>query len=349
MATDDGNWLVVRLSSYDLSIGNDLRNHLHKQKMSFQPNGDCVVEYKEGFYLRCGNRDFGCYSSKGSVRPVQIYRKLNTPVVYDELTLSEQGGNTALLSDKRDARVRTLIIDRTFSADGGYYTMCIPVALNQDDIQTAFGGAAFYAFESATAEDDKANDDDDDKADKNVVFRFNRVYSTEAGKPYILKLNEANGEDIIAPRLHKKIVYTDVGITVEKSTDNGKYSFVGAFDPTMLPANGSVRFVGSSGLRLVTPNKQGELLGMRCYFRLPSATPSVGFEASSPGVNYSIVLDDTPSNSNGSQTTAIHHADKPVSSSHGTIYNLCGQRMNIGIDMLPRGIYIVDGKKIVKD
>ena len=316
------------------------RNHVNTATLDFDETGNCDILFRKGNYKHyikytpTGER-FGSYPTALSVKRVQIFRRLRNSSIVDELTLRDSGGNRQLLADGMDMRVRTAIIDRTFAADGGYYTLCLPISLSSADLENAFGGASFYGFTSV------------ENAGDNVVrFRFSRVSHTEAGVPYLMcPLSGTSSVDIIAPRVSDKMILATEPATISHSLDGWRYSFVGTFDPVLLPAEGSIRFLGGNGLRLVTPNCDGNLPGLRAYFQLPDASPSTAFDADNEGVSYVVAIDDALS---GDATGIIRPQDNAARRATTTIYNMCGQRMATPLEHLPKGIYVVDGRKTIR-
>ena len=117
---------------------------------------------------------------------VQVYRRYVAPVVVENLTLGETEGNADLVSYYQDAYVHNITIDRTFRADGGYYTLCLPFALTEDDMRTAFPGMQFKQLKDI-------EEVDEDK----VVYHFLSVKSTVAGEPYLVRILPGVTNDIV--------------------------------------------------------------------------------------------------------------------------------------------------------
>lgn len=340
LKTADGEWLVVRdtRSSEYLDITGDLKNRLNVVNMTFTSAGDCLLAFGKHYLKYNGEGKFGSYPNKDSVLPVQICRKLKSSVVFESVELSERGENSSILNNACDARVRALTVGRTFCRDGGFYTLCLPVALNEADILNSFGGATFYEFASVAVTDDNG-----------IVFHFVRVVGTKAGVPYLMRLDDNSGDDVVSPLLHNKILLAQMPVSVNHIVGGRLYSFVGSFNPVSLEENGSFRFLSNDGLQLVTPNGNGQLGGMRGYFKLPAVMPSVSFDTEKAVANCAIELDELLENKLDSGTTGVESvglSEKAVMQED--IYNLLGQRQLGGFEGLPKGIYIVGGRKVVK-
>lgn len=178
------------------------------------------------------------------------------------------------------------------------------------------------------------------------TLHFEPVDHTSAGEPYLMKPLAQDDAGIIAPVLSEKIITTDTPQTITKTHTDVSVSFIGTFDPVLLPAKGIIRFVGSSGLRLVTPNAEGCLKGLRAYFKLEDAMLSTNFEAEAAKLSAILVLDDI----NGGDTTgalSIESAPASNTKSADAIYNMVGQRLAVDSRSLPKGLYVVGGKKMV--
>lgn len=190
---------------------------------------------------------------------VQIYRRLVNAVVVESLTFGESGGNADIASYYQDAYVHNVTIDRTFRADGGCYTLCLPFGLTESDIRTAFPGMQFKQLQDVEEVDDE-----------NVVYHFLSVKSTVAGEPYLVQFLNGVTKDVVKPVVKNKFILAAKPATLTGKLSLGSFKFVGTYDPVLLPADGHYRFVGADGKQLVTPNAEGNLKGLRAYFFMPS-------------------------------------------------------------------------------
>ena len=336
LARGDGKYLVVLdSSSENLYFGADDNRNISVASFSFGDSGDCLMDFRKHYvkFTKSGGGRFGSYSSPKSVLPIQLYRKLKNPTVYDVLTLHESGGNAQVLSEAMDARAKTVVIDRRFVGDGGFYTICLPVELTENDLLASFPGAAFYCFSSVAAD-----------GDASIVFHFKKVSRVAAGEPCIMRL--ADGSEIETPRLYNKIVMAEEPGSVSVQLGGWRYSFIGTFDPVMLDATGAIRFLGSSGKCLVTPNKEGYLSGLRCYFSIPDPSKATGMSVPASGQQYVVALDDT--GDGGMQTSAGAMRKQDTVPSQNIIYNIGGERINNVAGQLPHGLYIIGGRKVVR-
>ena len=192
--------------------------------------------------------------------------------------------------------------------DSGYNTICLPFQI--DNVGEIFGQEAqAYKFFSFT----------------NNELNFVKVDTLAAGMPYIIILPEAISEDIIL---------TDITID-EESTQAGainKYgtNFCGTYAPIFagsletaiygLDVEGSIIMLEGESLTDTAPIL---VKGFRAFFELPTE------EA------VTICLYDDPTGIKTIFSSTLKDEN---------IYNLAGQRIN----KMQKGIYIVNGKKILK-
>ena len=138
-----------------------------------------------------------------------------------------------------------------------------------------------------------------------------------AGEPYLVKPTA----DVVNPTFN--------GVTVTAATDvvkgEGSYKFSSHLYNTALATDGSVAYVSTtdSSIKKLT---SGSIKGLRAIFQIPASA-----SAKALTVDF------------GEGTTGILNVDKEGNIYEGQIYNLSGQRVN----MTQKGIYIVNGKKVV--
>lgn len=143
----------------------------------------------------------------------------------------------------------------------------------------------------------------------------------EAGVPYIIKW------DIKDPTFESVTLKATKAKTI-KSND-GQFNFVAIYEPTALALNKTERYLAKDGNLYYpssTDNKANLLKGLRAFYRVPATTGAkiAFFEAT--GINSPEIL---------TAPTSLK------------VYNLKGQHMGNSINNLPRGIYIVNGRKLI--
>ena len=204
-------------------------------------------------------------------------------------------------------------LKRTFSANS-WNSLCVPFAISDDEVKTQFGNDAKVAeFTGATA----------------TTLEFSTCTGIEAGKPYL--------------------VYIPKGATQpEYFTFKGVSHFAGT--PTDVvqhgPANEKTTFHGY--FYKSTAPKGSYVLRKNLVYHLVSHMAIKGFRA--------VLIDGTNATRVFTQwsldgtTTGIGNIDANVIQRYN-VYNTNGQMVRhaaTSLDDLPHGVYIVNGKKVIK-
>lgn len=309
-------WASSRVS-YELSFSSDKpKAKSNMAEVMVNADGNAIIEFgvKTYKYLKYNPKGkFGCYMYDDSQEHIQIYRRVRRMA---SLTLSEDADNTPALKEASGCLVESVCLERTFVADGGFYSLCLPFSLNSDDLSRSLPGVAVMRLARALSKE----------ADK-VEFSFSRVREIIAGEPYIIKVE---GGDIIDPVFLNCEIEAAESKVVTVSVNDDSYDFKGTFSPKTLPANGITRFISSDGTRLVTPNGEGSLKAMRAYFVLPDVKFSTGLAGSAAQKVYSVSVE----TSIDAPTVTVKPTD---------VYDLSGRKTSLR----SKGIIIVDGKKIL--
>ena len=155
-----------------------------------------------------------------------------------------------------------------------------------------------------------------DSAVDNVI-NFKTATTIEAGKPYLVK----PAENVVNPTFNGVVVENIEGETVGE----GAYKFAAQIYNKSLPTDGTIAYLSTDGK--VKKLTSGGIKGLRAYFIIPASGASARIA----------FLDDDE------QTTGINEMkSQPVED--GNIYDLNGRR----VQTMKKGIYVVNGKKIVK-
>lgn len=203
-------------------------------------------------------------------------------------------------------------LTRTFSA-GSWNSLCVPFAISEAEVKTQFGNAAKVAeFTRATA----------------TTLEFSTCTGIEAGKPYL--------------------VYIPGGATQTEFTFKGVSHFAGT--PTDVVQHGSANekttFHGYF-YKSIAP-KGSYVLRKNLVYHLVSDMAIKGFRA--------VLIDGTNATRVFTQwsldgtTTGIGNIDATVIQRFN-VYNTNGQMVRhaaTSLDDLPHGVYIVNGKKVIK-
>ena len=144
----------------------------------------------------------------------------------------------------------------------------------------------------------------------------------EAGVPYLV-MPKTN--DIKNPTFKN----VTISVTTPKKAGNDEYKFVGTYSPK--PINdqefGTIWGVTAKG-KLAKINEGTTMKGLRAYFVFPTTTAAakLNFDGETTGIN-SIETEATV---------------------NGKVYNLNGQYVGNSLNGLKKGIYVVNGKKVIK-
>lgn len=144
----------------------------------------------------------------------------------------------------------------------------------------------------------------------------------EAGVPYLVMPTTGN---IVNPTF-KSVTITEISA---KEVGNDEYKFVGTYSPkTIAEADfGKIWGVTAEG-KLAKINAGTTMKGLRAYFVFPTsaAAAKLNFDGETTGIN------------NIETNAAVN----------GKVYNLNGQYVGNSLNGLKKGIYVVNGKKVIK-
>lgn len=256
---------------------------------------------------------------------VYIYKSI-TP----SLTLETSKSLSETVKDKdiTGKVIPSIKIDRPFVADGGWYTICLPFSLTEDDIKKQFKGAVFQCFNGV------------EQQDKTINLKFKKVTTTEAGKPYLIKpIKDITAADLTF--INKQIERTtpvDVSYMLE-SDANKTFTFKGVFSPFTADseelADKNIKFLsGEKGLDLVSPNGTGTMKCYRAYFVFPGKKGIVETEAKI---------------TNHDEATTVQPVKRQDAETGHVVFSISGQKVAKvkNASQLPKGVYIINKKRIM--
>lgn len=255
---------------------------------------------------------------------VYIYKSI-TPF----LTLETSKSLSETVKDKDiTGKVPSIKIDRSFIADGGWYTICLPFSLTEDDIKKQFKGAEFQGFDGV------------EQQDKTINLKFIKVTTTEAGKPYLIKpIKDITAADLtFINKLIEQTTPVDVSYMLE-SDANKTFTFKGVFSPFTANseelADKNIKFLsGVKGLDLVSPNGTGTMKCYRAYFVFPGKKGIVETEAKI---------------TNHDEATAVQPVKRQKAETEHVVFSISGQKVGKvkNASQLPKGVYIINKKRIM--
>lgn len=155
----------------------------------------------------------------------------------------------------------------------------------------------------------------------NVINLVNAT-KIEAGVPYLVMPTTG---DIVNPTF-KSVTITEISA---KEAGNTDYKFVGTYSPKTITVDefGKIWGVTAEG-KLAKINANTTMKGLRAYFVFPTTTAAakLNFDGETTGIN------------NIETNAAVN----------GKVYNLNGQYVGNSLNGLKKGIYVVNGKKVIK-
>ena len=159
------------------------------------------------------------------------------------------------------------------------------------------------------------------QVEDNTLIFDDKQTQIEAGKPYLIKWNIENP--------------TFKGITLKATTpetvtsNDGQYSFVAVYSPKTLAVDKTERYLStdeSLNYPVSADNKANLLKGLHAYYRVPAtATVKISFSSTPNAITRPYML-----------------TNKAMK-----VYNLNGQYVGSTLSNLPKGVYIVNGHKLI--
>lgn len=159
------------------------------------------------------------------------------------------------------------------------------------------------------------------QVENNTMIFDDKQSQIEAGKPYLIKWNIENP--------------TFEGITLKATTpetvtsNDGQYSFVAVYSPQNLALDKTERYLStdeSLNYPVSADNKAKLLKGLHAYYRVPAtATVKISFSSTPNAITRPYML-----------------TNKAMK-----VYNLNGQYVGSTLSNLPKGVYIVNGHKLI--
>lgn len=256
---------------------------------------------------------------------VYIYKSITPSLI---LETSKSLSETVKDKDITGKVIPSIKIDRLFVADGGWYTICLPFSLTEDDIKKQFKGAVFQDFNGV------------EQQDKTINLKFKKVSTTEAGKPYLIKpIKDITAADLTF--INKQIEQTTpVDVSYMLGFDANKtFTFKGVFSPFTADskelADKNIKFLsGVKGLDLVSPNGSGTMKCYRAYFVFPGKKGIVETEAKI---------------TNHDEATAVQPVKRQEAETEHVFFSISGQKVGKvkNESQLPKGVYIINKKRIM--
>ena len=239
----------------------------------------------------------------------------------DEVMVKEIAAADVTLDEDKDnvveaAENANVTLKRTLYADGGWNTLCLPFTLTDAQTKAAFGDdvelRTLASFDGKT-------------------LTFAKATGITAGVPCLIKVS----------KVAENNTYTFTGVSVKAiKADADKYdmdeslTFVGIYAPmdvaTEFEKDGNALFLGAAN-KFYKAKAGTTMKAFRAFFLVPASTDTQALRA---------VIDGT--------TTGIDDLNIDTVKADGRVYNLNGQCVGYSLEGLKAGIYIQNGKKVIK-
>ena len=230
---------------------------------------------------------------------------------------------------------------RTLYKDGNWNTLCLPFNVTADQIAKSthpLNGAIIKELDIEAPNETNKYTHITGVDGQTLFLNFKNTTEIEAGKPYLVKWT-TTGSNLADP--------TFPGVSSFSSTDpenvsvistDGNVTFIGTYFSKDIGADGdnTILYVGA-GNTLYYPNAAMSIGALRAYFQLNKGYYAA--EPSSDGIK-AFNLDF------GEESTGVKEIfDTPKTKAQGW-YDLSGRRVDG--QHLQRGLYMKDGKKVLK-
>lgn len=229
-------------------------------------------------------------------------------VAVKPVTLDESQNNTETISGNADKTVNVKLT-RTLKADV-WNTFCVPFDVIVAD--SPLKDATIKQIASVTEKDDGA-----------VINFVDAPATLVAGNAYLVRTTTA----IVNPTFN--------GVTVKNvdptnCSGNENYQLIGIYSPLKIDASlyGKVFGINNQD-KLAKVKENTSIKGMRAYFLLANS-------ATAAKLNF------------GGELTGIDAVDNGEAVMTGKVYNLNGQYVGNSLEGLKKGVYVVNGKKVLK-
>lgn len=224
------------------------------------------------------------------------------------LTLSEADADTDSKIATNNGKTVDVTLTRTLTA-GVWNTICLPFDVTAEQIANVLKSEG------------NVKEYGSEDASKQTIY-FKDAATMVAGTPYLIKPTEGA----------KELVFKGVTIKNVDAVDRmvgDKYNMCGVFGKYAMNTNGTELFLKTDGKFYVPAEGKETMKGFRAYFLVPKNTAGAALNLSF-------------GDATGIDGVAAD-AEKSVK-----VYNVNGQYVGTSLEALPKGLYIVGGKKVLK-
>ena len=224
------------------------------------------------------------------------------------VTLDEAADDTDTKIKNNNGKTLDVTLTRALTANA-WNTICLPFDVTAEQIEDVLKS--------------KGNVKEYGSEDANTpTIYFKDATTMTAGTPYLIKPTESATE----------LVFKGVTIKNVDELDRmvgDKYNMCGVFGKYTMKTDGTELFLTTQGKFAVPAPTTNVMRGFRAYFFVPKSTAAAALNLSF-----------------GEATGIDGVAADAVKSVK--VYNVNGQYVGTSLDALPKGLYIVGGKKVLK-
>ena len=226
----------------------------------------------------------------------------------------KKGKTTVFTDESLPINYANVTLQRTLS-NSFWNSFCVPFNISQEQINEVFGGGEVLEFSNATR--------------SSVTFKTVTT-GIRAGVPCLFKpINSVTNPD-----------FSQVNITAseEEIVEENGFRFEGHFARYDMATDQSEYFLSTDG-KLYYPNpNQNHLLGMRATFTIPPTIARQGI--------IRMIIDEDMVSEGLDVVDGLQSVDGGFMLSQ-PVYNLNGQKVGMTNSKLDKGVYIVNGKKVI--
>ncbi len=262
------------------------------------------------------------------------------------LVLANDANNADAICALSGQEVLVTLKDRTLYKDGLWNTLCLPFNMTAQQVTEKLAPKRLRTLDSVSLQGGK------------LTLNFADATEIQAGKPYIIRWDKADGYDNASPDTRDLKNPTFEGITIPdySTTDiakvyldarcqNDYVDFIGTYAPLKISSiDKSILILHLYGFVTgLSYPAAGSVIGSgRGYFMLNG----IHFAQEADQIKEFVL------NLEEDDATSIEHSTLNIEHSEESIYDLSGRKVNgqwsTVNGQLPKGVYIVNGKKIIK-
>ena len=239
-----------------------------------------------------------------------VIRTATIKLVATSLDLSESETAEEISKKLTESNSKTIDVKLTRTLTANVWnTICLPFDVTAEQIANVLKSAG------------NVKEYGSEEASKQTIY-FKDAETMVAGKPYLIKPTEDATELVFK------------GVTIKNVEDDNRkfgsnYKICGTFGKYAMNTDGTELFLKTDGKFYIPAAGTATMKGFRAYFLVPTNTAGAALNLSF-------------GEATGIDGVAVD-AVKSVK-----IYNVNGQYVGTSLDALPKGLYIVGGKKVLK-